>query len=186
VNHLQTIYSNDNIAIAYIYCNYKEQTEQTVSNLIASLLKQLVQDYSAAYDDVKSFYKHHRDRRTRPTLDEFRQALRSEIKRYSKVFILVDALDECSEVDGTRIKLLSALRSLANTVNLLVTSRDLASIAQDFHGTKRLDIRASDHDVRRYIEGRIPRESRLARHVDGHQTLQEELVKKVIENVRGM
>jgi hypothetical protein len=137
---------------------------------------------------VKSFYKHHKDRETRPTLEELRQVLQSEIKMFTKVFIVVDALDECSELDAdrTRSKLLMALRSLESTINLLVTSRELASIAQDFRETKRLDIQADDQDVRRYIENRIPHEPRLARHVHGHPTFQEEIVVKIIENARGM
>jgi hypothetical protein len=102
------------------------------------------------------------------------------------VFIVVDALDECSEVDGTRARLLALFRTLSNTVNLLVTSRDLTSIATDFCETNRLDIYASDGDVRRYIEGRIPREPRLAKHVGGHPTLQDEIAEKIIENVQGM
>ena len=100
---------------------------------------------------------------------------------YSKVFIIVDALDECREDDGTRANLLQALRSLAGTVNLMVTSRDLVSIARDFQETKHLDICANDQDVRRYIEGRIARTPR--RHL---KALQESIVKKIVENARGM
>jgi len=152
----------------------------------ADVLKQLVQDDSVAYENVKCIHGHHKKKETRPTLDEFLGILRSETAKFSKTFIVVDALDECSEVDGPRGRLLAALRTLTSSVNLLITSRDLSSIAVDFHGTKRLDIHASDGDVQRYIEGRIPHESRLARHVDGYPMLQEEIVKKILENVRGM
>jgi hypothetical protein len=176
----------NDVAIVYIYCNYKEQALQTPSNLIASLLKQLIQDHPAAYEHVKPIYKHHNDRRTRPTFEEFRQALQSEMNRFTKSFILVDALDECSEMNETRAKLLTALQSFASTVNVLVTSRDVASISSAFCSSKRLDIHADDQDVRRYIEGRIPHEFRLATHVKGYPALQEEIVKKIIENVQGM
>lgn len=170
----------------YIYCHYKEQTLQTLFNLIASLLKQLVQDYPAAYNRIKLLYNHHEDRGTLVTLEEIRQTLQSEIKMFAKVFIIVDALDECSEAGGARGKLLNELRSLADTVRLLVTSRDLPSISQYFRGTKRLDIHADDQDVRDYIESRIRQESELAALVEGHPTLQEEIVKGIIENARGM
>jgi hypothetical protein len=44
VNHLQTLSEeDDSVATTFIYCNYKEQAEQTVSTL-ATLLKQIVQD----------------------------------------------------------------------------------------------------------------------------------------------
>jgi hypothetical protein len=168
-----------------IYCNYKEQN-QTASNLIASLLRQLAEDDSATYDNVKSLYERHKDGKTPLTFDETRKALQSEIDTYSKMFIIVDALDESSEADGTRGKLLTVLRSLGSTVSLLVTSRTHASIEEAFYGTQRLEIRARDQDVRRYIEGRIPQASRLSIHVRGDQALQEEIVTGIIQKVDGM
>jgi hypothetical protein len=184
VDYLQNVFKTDRVAILYIYCNYREQSRQTISNLVASLLKQLVQDSSTAYDNIKSFYNRHRDHETRPTLDELRAELRSQIERYSKAFIVVDALDECAEVGGTRAGLLAALRSLP--VNLLVTSRELHSISEEFCGSKRLDILASNQDVQRYIESRIPHEPRLARHVKNHPELQDEIVTKITKNAGGM
>ena len=181
VNHLQRIFKDDNVAIACIYCNYKEQAEQTVSNLVASLLKQMVHDQYTTSDNVKALYKRHKDGKTFPDLDKFTTALTSEIGMYSKAFIIVDALDECREDDATRANLLRVLRSIAGTVNLMVTSRDLVSIAREFQETKRLDICANDQDVRRYIEGRIARTPR--RHL---KALQESIVKKIVENARGM
>ena len=118
MDHLQTLFEENNgVATASIYCNYKEQTEHTVSNLVASLLKQMVQDSRAISDDIKSFYKRHHRRAARPTLDQLTNILISEIQSYSKVFIVVDALDECREDDATRATLLEVLRSLPKQVN---------------------------------------------------------------------
>jgi len=181
INHLQTVFEDDNVAIACIYCDYKEQTEQTVTNLVASLLKQILQDRCSTSETVMSLYKHHRNKSTRPTLGEFTEALKSELGMYSKIFIVVDALDECPEENGTRANLLKALRSLGGTVNLMVTSRDLPSIAREFQRTKRLDIRANDSDVQRYIEGRIARASR--RHLIA---LRECILNTIVENVKCM
>ena len=79
VYHLQKIFKGDNVAVACIYCNYKKQIEQTVSNLVASLLKQIVQDRYGASDNVKSLYELHNHQSTRPTLDELTTALKSKI-----------------------------------------------------------------------------------------------------------
>jgi hypothetical protein len=181
VNHLQSHFGDSDIAITCIYCNYKEQAVQTVSNLIASLLKQLVQSKSALSDNLKSFYKHHQDQDTYPTLDEFLAALRSEIGMHSKVFIVLDALDECTEDYGTRAKLLRALRTLPGTVNLMFMSRDLLSIARQFQGTKRLNIRAHGEDLRKYVRGRIANLPR--RHLIGLQEVIEDKVVKVAEGM---
>ena len=182
VNHLQTIFEgNDKVAIVFVYCNYKEQAQQTVSNLIANLVKQMVQCHSRAVsDNIRSFYEHHQRDHTGPTLDQITGALRSEIEAYSKVFVIVDGLDECREDDGSRGKLLKLLRTLDGKVNLLVTSRNLPSIAQDFEATKRLYIRAKDDDIRKYVEGRI---ASGPRHL---KRLQETVVMRMIESTRGM
>jgi uncharacterized protein YPO0396 len=182
VNHLQKVFkSDDSVAITYMYLNYKEQKEQSVPNLMASLLKQMVQDRHETSNSVKTLYSYHQDRSTRPTLDELTEALKTEIEAYSKVFILVDALDEC-EHPTTRARLLRTLQALtmAGTVQLMVTSRDLPTIAREFRHTKRLDIIANDQDVRRYLEGQI---AAGPRHL---QPLREDIVKNITQNAAGM
>lgn len=98
------------------------------------------------------------------------------------MFIVVDALDECA--DSTQAGLLTALRSLAGTVNLLVTSRNTPS--REFYGNKQMNIRANEQDVRRYIQGRIPQTRFLKLHVDKDPALQEEIMKAIAENIDGM
>ena len=40
INNLQQLFQGDKkVGIAYVYCNYKRQTEQTIHNFMASLLK---------------------------------------------------------------------------------------------------------------------------------------------------
>src|ERR1700722_14718144 len=181
VNHLQTLSEeNESVATTCIYCNYKEQAEQTVPNLVASLLRQIVQGRRAISDDVKSLFERHHRQSTRPTLDQLTDVLILEIRMRSKVFIVVDALDECREDDATRALLLQVLRSFPLQVNLMVTSRDLPSIGRDFEGAKRLHIRAKDDDMRIYIEGRIALGPRHLKH------LQEAIANKIVENARGM
>jgi archaellum biogenesis ATPase FlaH len=172
------------MACIYCYCNYKEQKTQTVSELIASLLKQLVQDHPAISDNVESIYNHHIVQNTRPTANEFTKALRSEIGRYSKVFIIIDALDEFLERDQEY--LITELRSLSSTVNLMVTSRPLPLIEEQFRGVNRLDILANEEDIRKYIETRTRRERRLMQHVKKDGTLLETMVDRIGMTARGM
>ena len=181
LNHLQALSEeNDSVATTFIYCNYKKQAEQTVSNLVASLLKQIIQGRRAISDNIKSFFERHQRQEARPTLDQLTDALISEIQTYYKVFVVVDALDECCEDDATRAMLLEVLRSLPRQVNLMVTSRNLPSIGRDFEGAKRLHIRAKDDDIRAYIEGRI---ALGPRHL---KNLQETIVNTIVENAKGM
>jgi hypothetical protein len=181
VDHLETTFKDDDkVAVLCIFCNYKEQTEQTVLNLVASLLRQLVQGSHANLEGVKSLYTRHKNNNTRPTLDELSKMLESEIALYSKIFIVLDALDECREEDATRAKLLKTLLSLPKHVHLMVTSRNISSITREFEGMDRIDIRGTDEDVRTYIEGRI---ALAPRHI---QNLRETIAKTILGNVDGM
>jgi hypothetical protein len=75
---------------------------------------------------------------------------------------------------------------LAGNINLMVTSRPLPSIEQQFNGADRLDITANNDDVRKYIVERIPHENRLARHVKKDPTLEESIVNSIVGKVKGM
>ena len=49
------ICADPKIGIAYIYCNYRRQDEQKIDDLLASLLKQLVERLPSLPDTVKYF-----------------------------------------------------------------------------------------------------------------------------------
>ncbi|OJD14564.1 hypothetical protein ACJ73_09069 [Blastomyces percursus] len=93
VRHLHRIFQNDrSIGIAYLYCNFQQQQEQKPADLIASLLKQLIQTQSSVLEVVKSLYNQHKPHRTRPSLDELRSTLHQVAASYEKTFIVIDAL----------------------------------------------------------------------------------------------
>jgi hypothetical protein len=100
--------------------------------------------------------------------------------RFLKVFVAVNALDECSS--ETQAEFLIALWDLPATIKLLVTSCDLP---QDFQGARLLDIWVNDWDVHHYIEGWIPHTD-LKIHVNQEPTLQEDIVKAISDNIDGM
>jgi Cdc6-like AAA superfamily ATPase len=185
IDHLTNSAQDNGIGSAYIYCNYRRQLEQTPVNLLASLLRQLVQSRSSISNEVKNFYKRHISKNSRPTLDEVSTVLHSEIGRYTRVNIIVDALDECTVEDGMRQVLLSRLLVLQSikTVSLMATSRFIPTIQQQFQSALQLEIRASGEDVQRYLEGQM---DRLASCVTRKAALQDEIISRIINTVDGM
>jgi hypothetical protein len=166
--------------VLFIFCNYKESTKQTIPHLVASLLRQISQYRDSIPEHIRRLHVKYQRGGTPPLLDDVRTALTSEIGTYSKVFVIVDALDESPE-GGIRETLLKELRALALGVRLLITSRDIPSIAQYVHDAKRLDIFANDQDVQEYVRGRIGQAAR--RPV---KELQERVITQVTEKARGM
>ena len=163
VNHLECSYPFESNAVAILYLSYRDQEEQSAKNLIGSLLRQVAHRKRPLSDDVMALYHHHTLKGSRPTITELSNLLNSEITRLSEVFILVDAMDECSVNNYTREELLTALQRLLEMPNirLMITSRPVASINTYLQGMAHLEIRAADEDIRKYIEDRIPKERRL-------------------------
>ena len=175
---------DDTIGIAYIYCNFRRQDEQEVDRLFASLLKQLSQERPPIADIIKTLYGYHKDKRTRPSLHEILGVLQSVAATYSRVFIIVDALDECQISNGCRERFLSGLFNIQAKygTNLLATSRRISSIEKGFEGTTMLEIRASEVDVRKYLESHM---FRLPAFVARSLELQE-IKARIINAVDGM
>jgi hypothetical protein len=158
INYLEKRFHNDSsIGIAYIYCNYQRQQEQKPAELLASLLKQLVQEQPSIPESVKSLYKSHKDKRTRPLFDEVSEVLQSVVAAYSRAFILIDALDECQVSDGGRRTLLSDIFKLQTKTgaNFFATSRFNDEITKEFEGALSLEIRAIDEDLQKYLDGQM-------------------------------
>ncbi|KAJ9642435.1 hypothetical protein H2199_004816 [Coniosporium tulheliwenetii] len=186
IDHLQKTFPDDDTGIAFAYCSHQERTRQTPVNLIGSLLKQLAQERPSLCDLLKPLYKDHRKHNTSPTLSEISTALRTAIAQYNKVFIVIDALDECPEHSGFRDSLLLELGSLSQHVSLLVTSRPHISIEYDIGGAVPLEIQASEDDLRKYLQERIARARRLIRYIRPDQDLKTAIVDTVLGNARGM
>ncbi|CZR69583.1 uncharacterized protein PAC_19483 [Phialocephala subalpina] len=178
-------HDDKSIGIAYLYCNFRRQEEQKIDDLLASLLKQLAENQQSLPGTVKELYDRYKTKRTRPSLDEISRSLQVVATLYSRVFIIVDAFDECQISDGCRQRFLLSLFNLQAKcgVNLFATSRPISSIEKEFEGNSKLEIRASEEDVRKYLEGHM---FRLPGFVVRSLELQEEIKTDIIKAVDGM
>jgi Cdc6-like AAA superfamily ATPase len=188
VDNLCKRYHGDpTIGIAFVYCNFRRRGEQKADDLLANLLKQLAHGRSALPTSIKDLYRQHQARQGRPSLDEISTALRSVAAMYSRVFIIVDALDECQTSDGCRSRLLSEIFSLQakREVNFFATSRPSPYIEREFQlrACIPLEILASDEDMHRYLDGQM---SELPAFVLKRPDLQEEIKTGITRAVEGM
>jgi hypothetical protein len=186
IEHLWTKFQNDtSVGIAYLYCNFRRQQEQKPADLLISLLKQLVQKRHSIPETVKSLYKHHEDKRTRPSFDEISKALYTVTADFSRVFIIIDALDECQVSDGGRKRFLSEIFHIqARTgANLFATSRFIPEIMKEFKESSSLEIRASEEDLQRYLDSHM---LQLPSFVLRSADLQEQIKTEIVRAVDGM
>ncbi|KAJ7589196.1 hypothetical protein C8J56DRAFT_722172, partial [Mycena floridula] len=178
------------IAVICIYCDYRQQQEQTPIQLLGSVLKQLVQQHLVLSDHLLALHETCLSRGGHPSIAELFAALQTEVLLYSQVYIVVDALDECSESNQAQELFFpthpQGLWSLPDHIHLLVTSRDILSISQEFDNTPRISIKAHSKDLETYIRGRITTDIKLKKLVKDDSALATEIIDQIILKAAGM
>ncbi|KAH7349793.1 hypothetical protein B0T11DRAFT_134733 [Plectosphaerella cucumerina] len=106
VDDLQSRLTNDEHAsMAYLYCNFRRQQEQTVEHLLSSILHQLAQDQPSLPEFLRNIRRKHK-KNTKPSLEQLFTTLQVLMGSIPRVYIVVDALDECQLSDGSRARFL--------------------------------------------------------------------------------
>ena len=131
--------------------------------------------------------KNDKDQGRRPPLDELMTLLEAETKTYSRVFIVVDALDECFPEEA-RNDLLEKLRSLTNipSAKLMVTSRHIPSIESAICADVELEIIALDSDIEALVKARISKNKMVERLITRRPSIKEKVIGTVVEKAQGM
>ncbi|KAH0559932.1 hypothetical protein GP486_003547 [Trichoglossum hirsutum] len=190
IDHLSRTIQNDTNGVAYIYCTYKKKREdQNTTILLAAILQQLVQARRPIPEPVSRLHENHSSRGTRPSVDEIFSTLQSILRNYSSVYLVVDTLDECLDKDCTHSQLLTRVRDLQKEANLhlMVTSRSIPEIEEEikekFKQAIRLEVRASDEDVKRFVMGQM---CLLPKFIRSDDELQRLVKDKIVEAADGM
>lgn len=147
----QRFTSNKKIGIVCVYCSYTQKDSQHTINLLGGILKQLCQHRGSVPQDVRDLYTSHRNGRTGPQYDGIINALKSHVRDYSHVMVVVDALDEWQPPQNDRFNFVDELLHMHSEcqVNLFVTSRFVPAIEAKFQGYPCCQIRANRDDIYR-------------------------------------
>jgi hypothetical protein len=186
IDKLESRFGNDrDVGIAYIFCSFEHRDNQMQNpdSLLASLLRQLAQNLDPMPDSIVALYDKHKVKGTRPSFNETSKALRLAVRRLPRVFIVIDALDECRRLAISRI--LDELFDLQAThnLNLLATSRFIPEITAKFQGKPTEEIRAAKTDVMTYINANM---NKLHGFVSRNQQLQQKIIVQISDAAGGM
>jgi len=96
IDSLRDQAGKDNAAVAGLYCDFLLQKEQTITNVMGAILKQLVGRGGIPNYLREAFQKGQQEFGGRgPQLVDLMGMLQTEIASLPQVFICLDALDEC-------------------------------------------------------------------------------------------
>jgi hypothetical protein len=127
--------------------------------MIGELAKQLLLQSSSIPEEVWSLFQKHAP----ITTEEAEQVLTLLLRSFDRIFICIDALDECEP--HLRKELLRLLVTLKGTgLRVFCTSRShvVAEVTEIFEplGIKTVEICAHEADIRLYTEEKISRDRR--------------------------
>ncbi|KAF9773990.1 hypothetical protein IL306_008082 [Fusarium sp. DS 682] len=147
--------------LAYFF-DFNDPKKQKLENLLRSLAIQLYYTGNEAGRRLDSLFASHDDGRRQPDTNALSACVDTMIQTAGKVFIIIDALDECT----TREELLNWIRGLASSnAQLLATGRPEAEFQReiprllDKRNCVLLDKQAVNADIRSYVEATLEQRS---------------------------
>ena len=177
----------ENIVIAGLYCDFLSQKEQTITNIMGAVLKQLVArggipDYvREAFEDGKTELGGRRLR----LADQMRM-LRTTIASLPQVFICVDALDEF--LPKCLAELLESLRDIIRDspgTRIFLTGRPhvWGDVQRYFAEAVAIPISPNLDDIRNYVEMKLDRDAEPEAMTNDSRA---EIVRVILEKISDM
>lgn len=163
IDHLRHHFAREeeeSVALAYVYCNYREHEDQSAEKIVGSLLKQLAIGYInfpgfiAIPDPVNQLYERCSVQKRQPHREDFEQALLLTCQNYDRTFIVIDALDECDpNHKRALLQVLSQLRTTTEaSVSIFTTSRSYPDhVMKHFKGATKMSVGAHPTDLEKYV-----------------------------------
>ena len=148
--------------LAFYYFDFTNRVKTKTLSCLRSILLQLVE---RAGDTTILEALHRAYAMGTPPIQEFLEVLKSILCTQSRVYIVVDALDECTDQEEL-FALVNSIRDWnLDCLSILVTSRDEPDIRECLHPApgQEIDLRnpASENDVRLFIEETLRKDERL-------------------------
>ena len=167
--------------VAWLYFDYFAQQEQTVINVMGAILKQLVGRREIPKDLQEAFQGGRR-----PLLPNLVRMLRISIASLPRVFICIDALDEC--LPRNLPEILGSLRDIVRespTTRIFLTGRLHVKETVEKYFTKAVAILISPNqdDVRNYVEMRLDMDEEPEAM---NKDLRSDIVKMILDKMSDM
>jgi hypothetical protein len=157
---LQQSHYYPNRAVIYFYFDFRDSQKQISEQMVKSLVTQLSRICTETSPAMESLFSYH-EKAQHPSVDTLLATMRQVIQELPETYIVVDALDECSD----RPELLDVIEKMAGwrqeKLHILVTSRKESNIECSLgtltDGKSAVDLRARlvDQDIEAYVDHRL-------------------------------
>jgi len=177
----------EDATIAVFYCEFRDQQAQTTINIIGAILKQLAVRCEVLEHLKSTFQKAKKEVGGRGLrLPDMVQMLKQAVVALPRVFICIDALDEC--LPKHLLELLVSLGEILEespNMRIFLTGRPQveAEITRCFTTRLVVPISPKAHDIRRYLENKLEMDPEPMAMSDG---LQVDILRLIPERISEM
>ncbi len=172
-------------AVAFQYFDYRDQENQSPTHILGSILRQVAATRCPVPKPTSDLHHRFSVQGRQPELQDLEKALLATCGDFSKVFIVIDALDECDENKHRRTLMKSiAFLQQSTSVRLFVTSRfHPQDIRTAFEDALQIEVEANASDLRSYLSREIE-DSRAVKAMD--IPLRIEVVERIVKAAQKM
>ena len=149
-------------ALAFYYFDFTNDVKTKTLSCLRSIILQLAEQTG---DNMSLQTLQRAYAMGTPPIQEFLDVLESILCEHNRVYIIVDALDECTDQEEL-FDLLTSIRDWRlECLSILVTSRDEQDIRECVHPAPKQEIRlrnsAIDNDIRQFMVDTLQKDKRL-------------------------
>ena len=124
--------------------------------MLASLLKQLAMKKAGLPGPVLDLHQRMTRQQRQPKQEDLEEALLLTCSEFDRVFVVIDALDECNKTQRNAVLRVLSNMSQCSLVSISVTSRPHAEdISKAFQKSHKIMIEAKPSDIKEYVLEKI-------------------------------
>ena len=178
IQHLRILADSEDVAVAYVFCNWQERMIQNARTILGAIVKQMTESLPKMPLTVTAYYKGYKSGKRPPSVQDLLAMFREVAKSFRRVFIIADGLDESGSADpfsqGTSMPVIEGtLKTLLNDemaksakVSLLISSRFDQQLTDGAHNFDSITISAVTEELRLFIRSELESVSHLVAWVN--------------------
>lgn len=172
---------------AYFYFDFNSGEKQAIDGFLCSVLAQLSCQMEPFPDSIIALYDENYKLSSRPKRDMLVGTLFTLAKNFRRVYVVVDALDECSDRIGIADLIVTIMSRKKEEINILGTSRKEQELEVGLRDVSSQGISVQsamvDRDIALHVRSQLSKDNQLRGWSDSVKT---EIETALVEGAHGM
>ncbi|KAH8700290.1 ankyrin repeat-containing domain protein [Talaromyces proteolyticus] len=181
IDSLQRTFTSPDVAIVFIFSHKEKDDGPGCPALLQNVLAQLIYRRRALSHATDALYDFESISGTKASSKAYQNAIRAEMNRFSKVFLVIDGLDTMAD----RERFLNRMQKLPEHAQLFITLREMPNTDRINH----INISVPKKDITDYVVSRLHSDGALSQIIKGDEPdskMEEDIIRYVVEKCHGI